>query len=1272
MRAQMDDSNRDDRSAYGKDGRWHNVGERTYKERWGNADWDKYSASQFPDPMPKFTAWTRAELIAKSAAVGGSVGAAIPLATRMRPTHKHGVGAAGTVKIVDDPKFPAHEFFAAGRVFEARVRHATLRFLDDAALDGRSAALKFADTDGDAPLAIHMNSGGALFWSVNSVFDFNLATTLNRLDKYLHEHPAAWTEWVDTVRRDPESFARCSFNGVHVYGFNTADGRTMYCKYRQVPWDNWTSIADDTGLPDWDDQGRMWIGDRLANDPRPTDYLRAEYKARMARDGMVRHRLQIQVKAFDERTDTQEFFNGAKQWDVPWLELAEVTMTRVLDDEVTERSWWDIANRPASLPIVEAYSNDDYNGICWTRARWYARSAKARQAFGVRKADHVSPGTSYHIVIQTHDSIPATASAGAHLKMRLTGANGHSDPFTIDVDPNDLKAGRIADYVVVLRDLGDLKSLEIDGAAMLSEWHVAEIAVVCESEAGVERWYFPCNTRTSGTLTVNAEHHPQPDGQTLTGCPFSPTHMRRNLNLVIKSGLGIEGPAVQCTVKCPTSGFEQSTEPREDASWDTEMRFELASESGPVEIEVRNAKGSVGSISIDVQALALDRYFTRHYAIHTGGNDGGASLLIRTYVKSPAVAPVAGAEQVPQDGQSESEQTRKYLEQKRKHYDFSRTFAAKDITIDARYRDDVGKTIYPLVPAFIADFDLAVAKEQIWALSTVGALAKNGIKSQLDSLLNKARTLVEKGEERMRGFFAKLGLGKGDKLPEFASVEQFGEYLVHLYADHLFEFVGKRTPILEHWIIDDEEFGRQRLGGVNSMEIAKYPGTDADIRALATGIDDLLIAARAEGRLFWCDYTEWMTCVSNHQQGKFGIGDGAHVFLVLEGEPKRLMPKAIRLERDGLWFRPEHGFAWLFAKLYIQSCDAQDQGTRLHLFYTHLLAETTAIAMQRNFDERHPLRVLLSPHLIHTMSINELSRKTMFIPGGLVDGANAGGRIGTLMQINNALRKLTFTDLAFPRNIAMRGVDEDSLPISFPYRDDCREMWNTMELLASTIVDAFYPTDAVVAADPQLRGFVTELSAHQNQGGRELVDVYDPNLTLQGSAERYPTSIVTRKHLTEFLTTLIYTSSFQHGAVNNPQFDFYGFIPNCFTSMNGAPPRSLEVTPQQILDALGTTAQSLYQMAFIFEMTTENHETIFHDAADEDYVQRCYGFASPEGRAAISAYYQRMVQARAANHARSLEREAQFFASHPNAKDAPYSVTYAYIDPCKVDLTIQV
>lgn len=34
-----------------------------------------------------------------------------------RATHTVGTGGVGTIKIVDDPKFPEHEFFIAGQDF---------------------------------------------------------------------------------------------------------------------------------------------------------------------------------------------------------------------------------------------------------------------------------------------------------------------------------------------------------------------------------------------------------------------------------------------------------------------------------------------------------------------------------------------------------------------------------------------------------------------------------------------------------------------------------------------------------------------------------------------------------------------------------------------------------------------------------------------------------------------------------------------------------------------------------------------------------------------------------------------------------------------------------------------------------------------------------------------------------------------------------------------------------------------------------------------------
>lgn len=76
-----------------------------------------------------------------------------------RATHSKGFGAIGQVTIVKDPKFPEHEFFIPGRTFPVRLRHASIRFEDDAMSDFRGASLKFADSDDESPLDIIMSTG---------------------------------------------------------------------------------------------------------------------------------------------------------------------------------------------------------------------------------------------------------------------------------------------------------------------------------------------------------------------------------------------------------------------------------------------------------------------------------------------------------------------------------------------------------------------------------------------------------------------------------------------------------------------------------------------------------------------------------------------------------------------------------------------------------------------------------------------------------------------------------------------------------------------------------------------------------------------------------------------------------------------------------------------------------------------------------------------------------------------------------------------------------
>ena len=60
-----------------------------------------------------------------------------------RMSHENGVTAKGRVRVVDNPTFPEHDFFQAGREWPCRIRHATVLFKDDAKMTVRGASLKF-------------------------------------------------------------------------------------------------------------------------------------------------------------------------------------------------------------------------------------------------------------------------------------------------------------------------------------------------------------------------------------------------------------------------------------------------------------------------------------------------------------------------------------------------------------------------------------------------------------------------------------------------------------------------------------------------------------------------------------------------------------------------------------------------------------------------------------------------------------------------------------------------------------------------------------------------------------------------------------------------------------------------------------------------------------------------------------------------------------------------------------------------------------------------
>ena len=128
------------------------------------------------------------------------------------------------------------------------------------------------------------------------------------------------------------------------------------------------------------------------------------------------------------------------------------------------------------------------------------------------------------------------------------------------------------------------------------------------------------------------------------------------------------------------------------------------------------------------------------------------------------------------------------------------------------------------------------------------------------------------------------------------------------------------------------------------------------------------------------------------------------------------------------------------------------------------------------------------------------------------------GRTGALKLLSD---NMNFKKLVFPKIMAERGFPEDESDgvRNFFYRSDGFRLWNIFTRYVSSIVYRSYPSDTSVLYDKQVQQFASSLA--------------NPNL---GNIPGFPSVILTRSDLVEILTTIIFTSSFQHQVRLNKRF----------------------------------------------------------------------------------------------------------------------------------------
>jgi arachidonate 5-lipoxygenase len=376
-------------------GDWINLGTKAYREVYGLEQYAANVRRDMPFPMPEdgFSERFRQRVLLGKAKLMFGLKA---LMTGRRATHMRGLGLRGVIRVVSNPEFPRHEFFQAGREFACRMRHANASFYDDASSQVRACSLKFADSDFASPLDLVMNTGVIqAFWNFRSFMAFVNGRVHSREHsweaqrEWLRQWPGCFVGIIESARSRPSSWAEMLYHTSIVYPFRTAEGRQLWAKYRLVP----RCLARESGLLSPAQQLQPWVQSREAGDDGPREYLAEEYGRRLL-SGPVNYLLQIQLREFDEDSDTWQFFNSARVWDSgrwPWLDLADVSITATLPDAVTDRMGFWLGHQPPSLGLTACYSPVDYRSLACARYWVYPVSRHLRGVRRVLRWQHPLP-----------------------------------------------------------------------------------------------------------------------------------------------------------------------------------------------------------------------------------------------------------------------------------------------------------------------------------------------------------------------------------------------------------------------------------------------------------------------------------------------------------------------------------------------------------------------------------------------------------------------------------------------------------------------------------------------------------------------------------------------------------------------------------------------------------------------------------------------------------------------------------------------------------------
>lgn len=365
----------------------------------------------------------------------------------------------------------------------------------------------------------------------------------------------------------------------------------------------------------------------------------------------------------------------------------------------------------------------------------------------------------------------------------------------------------------------------------------------------------------------------------------------------------------------------------------------------------------------------------------------------------------------------------------------------------------------------------------------------------------------------------------------------------------------------------DNEFARQTLAGVNPVSIerlrefpivskldpALYGSPESAItkECLEHELNGMnLEEAIQNHRLFILDYHDLLLPFIKNINSSKGRKTYASRTIFFHTVTGTLRPIAIELSLPPTPSTPSrkrvyvHGhdatthWIWKLAKAHVCANDAGVHQLVNHWLRTHACMEPYIIATHRQLSSMHPIFKLLHPHMRYTMEINAVARQSLINGGGIIENCFTPGKYS--MELSSAAYKSMwrFDMEALPADLTRRGmaVEDPSMPCGvklviqdYPYAEDGLLVWSAVEDWVQDYVNHFYPDAICVTSDVELQTWWDEI---KNKGHHDKRN------------EPWWPGLGTKEDLIRILTTMIWTASGQHAAINFGQYPFGGYVPN--------------------------------------------------------------------------------------------------------------------------------